>query len=280
MVQDIEKTDDGKKNYSIDLRKEKSIKYKVLIIAALLLVATMLFGGFVNYMTFTSNYNDSLAKTYSVAGNEIVRKIEYALLYGKPIDNYYGMNKTLSELQEIIVEAEQIYIVSDNGKILYNTNDSDNISDELFKVAFDQADKSKNMIYITHQKRTHVYEKIINHNGSHIASLVMVFPENTFIGLESKLVKKSFVYLLIIAMIAFAGLYVVIFRINVIFKGRNIDKKRLLIILILILGLAQVLYSGTNYFVFKSTYTEMAYKSRDFVQNVVCRNIETQKDWN
>jgi predicted MFS family arabinose efflux permease len=272
MVQNIEK-DDGK--IKVNFRKKNSIKYKVLIIAVFLLIATMLFGGFVNYMTFTSNYNDSLAKTYSVAGNEIVRKIEYALLYGKPIDNYYGMNKTLSELQDIIVEADQIYIVSDDGEILYNTNDADNISDELSKVAFDQVDKSKNMVYITDQKQTYVYEKIIDSNGCHIASLVMVFPENTFIGLESKLVEESFAYLLIIAMIAFLGLYVVIFKMNVIFKNQNIDKKKLLIILILILGLAQVIYSGTNYFVFKSTYTEMAYKSSDFVENVVGRNIET-----
>ena len=76
-----------------------------------LLVVIMAFTGLVNYMTFADNYNDSLVNTYAVAGNETVRKIEYALRYGKPIDNYYGMNDTLMELKALIPELNQVCIV-------------------------------------------------------------------------------------------------------------------------------------------------------------------------
>lgn len=65
----------------------KRVRHKVLIMALGLLVIIMSFTGLVNYMTFADNYNNSLVNTYSVAGNESVRKIEYALHYGKPINN-------------------------------------------------------------------------------------------------------------------------------------------------------------------------------------------------
>lgn len=69
---------------------KNSIRTKVIIITFALLIIIMSFTGLINYMAFTANYNKSLINTYSVVGNELVRKIEYALFYGKPIDNYYG----------------------------------------------------------------------------------------------------------------------------------------------------------------------------------------------
>ena len=54
----------------------KSVRYKVLIMAFVLLIAIMAFTGFLNYMTFADNYNNALVNTYAVAGNESVRKSE------------------------------------------------------------------------------------------------------------------------------------------------------------------------------------------------------------
>lgn len=68
-------------------------RYKVLLVVFGLIVIIMSFTGFVNYISFANNYNESLAKTYAVAGNEKVREIEYALKYGKPIDNFLACMK-------------------------------------------------------------------------------------------------------------------------------------------------------------------------------------------
>jgi hypothetical protein len=100
--------------------KKESIK--ILLLAVILLVVIMAYTGVLNFMTFAENYNKSLVNTYSVAGNELVRKIEYALYYGKSIDNFYGMSDTLKELKEIVEDVEQVNIVSLRGEILYDLN--------------------------------------------------------------------------------------------------------------------------------------------------------------
>jgi len=93
------------------MENTRRVHSRILLMALGLLVVIMAFTGLVNYMTFADNYNDSLVNTYAVAGNETVRKIEYALRYGKPIDNYYGMNDTLMELKALIPELNQVCIV-------------------------------------------------------------------------------------------------------------------------------------------------------------------------
>jgi len=85
-------------NYIADepVKSNKKLNTKILLLAVGLLVVIMAFTGILNHMTFVDNYNKSLVNTYSVAGNELVRKIEYALKYGKSINNFYGMSDTLN----------------------------------------------------------------------------------------------------------------------------------------------------------------------------------------
>jgi len=136
------------KDYVAD---SKRLRRTVLIMAFLLLLIIMSFTGFVNYMTFARNYNNSLVSTYSVAGNELVRKIEYALHYGKPIDNYYGMNDTLKELKEVINEVEQAKIITPQGEVLYDLNgfvNDSRLPDELLEAAlFKQGAINENLSY-------------------------------------------------------------------------------------------------------------------------------------
>src|SRR5690554_2817413 len=94
---------------------ERGVGRKVLIIASSLLLIIMSFTGFINYMTLASNYNHALVNTYAVAGNELVKQIEYALNYGKPMDNYYGMQDILVQLESFIPELEGVAIVSPEG---------------------------------------------------------------------------------------------------------------------------------------------------------------------
>ncbi|NLB52788.1 MAG: MFS transporter, partial [Syntrophomonadaceae bacterium] len=237
-----------------------------------LLVIIMSFTGLVNYMTFADNYNNSLVNTYSVAGNESVRKIEYALHYGKPINNYYGMNDTLAELKDLIPELDQVNIVSPRGDILYDLNGfvrDSRVPGGLLKTAmFEQGLVDDNLSYQFYEDKAYIFIKINDNTSYHVASLLMVFPQSTFLQFNSQLTIQLLAYLTGIAMIALLLLAIK-------FKQEKLNKRTILITLIVVIGSAQLVYSGINYFLFNNAYLDMAYTSQRFVQNIVGKNIES-----
>ena len=259
---------------------KKGIRQKVIIMAFFLSIIIMSFTGLLNYMTFADNYNNSLINTYSVAGNELVRKIEYALFYGKPINNYYGMNDTLKELKEVIPEVEQLNITSPSGDILYDLNgfvqDSQLEDEKLLKTAgFEQGVVTENISYQFYQKKAHVFIRINDSSAQHIANLLMIFPPESFLQFNSYLTKQLLTYLLIIAITALIALFIIFFRIKLFNQKDLISKKKVLIVLITVIGLAQLAYSGGNYWLFKNAYIDMAYTSKNFIEKIVEKNLDS-----
>lgn len=257
----------------------EGLRRKMLIMAFGLLLVIMSFTGFVNYMTFADNYNKSLANTYSVAGNELVRKIEYSLHYGKPIDNYYGMNETLNELKVLIPEVEDLNIISPSGEILYDLKGfvrEGQLPEELKKTAvFKQGAINENLSYRFYDKKVYVFTGINDNTSRHVASLVMIFPQKSFLQINSHFTKQLLAYLTLIALIALALLSVIFFKSKLFKQDNLIDKKKVLIVLITVIGSAQLFYSGVNYFLFKNAYIDMANTSKVFIEKTVEKNIES-----
>ncbi len=266
--------------------EERGIRRKVLMIAFGLLIAIMSFTGFVNYMTFSSSYNHALVNTYSVAGNEFVRSIEYALGYGKPIDNYYGMQDTLNELHSLVPELEDVFIVSPQGEVLYDLDgfvEDSRLPDELLEAAvFRQGLIKEKLSWRFFKEKAYVFIGISHHSSeqstaNHVASLMLVFPKSTFLQANSPFARNLGAWLAGIALIALALLSFIFFKTKLFNKG-TFSKKRLFLTLIMTIGLAQLCYTGVNYSLFKNSYTDMAYKSRDFIHTIVTRNMEDVYD--
>lgn len=258
------------------------VRCKVLIMAFVLLIIIMAFTGFLNYMTFADNYNNALVNTYAVAGNESVRKIEYALHYGKPIDNYYGMNVTLQELKDIIPDLKQVKIVSPTGDILYDLHGfvrDSRLPDELLKAAiFEQGLVNDNLSYQFYKENVYLFMGIYDNASYHVASLLMVFPQNTLMQFNSHITRQLIGCLAGIIIVALALLVIIIFRSKLFNSDQLINKKKVLITLIAVIGSAQLLYGGINYFLFKNAYMDMANTSKDFIQVIVGKNIKSIYD--
>lgn len=265
--------------YTADLR---GARRNVLIMAVGLLLIIMSFTGFVNYMTFVQNYNNSLANTYSVAGNEIARKIEYALHYGKPINNFYGMHETLHELKDVIDEVEQVKIVTAQGEVLYDLNGfvkDDKLPDELMAAAmFQQGTVNDKLSCQFYKNAAYVFIRIDDSHAQHIANLVMVFPRGNFMQITSPFNVRLAAYLIGIVFMVLILLAFIFFKTKFIFQDESINKKRIIITFIILLGSAQLFYCGINYMLFKNAYIEMADTSKAFIQNIVMNNINSIYD--
>ncbi|MCF8011120.1 MAG: MFS transporter [Clostridiales bacterium] len=259
------------------MHKEKASS-KILLLAVLLLVVIMAFTGILNYMTFADSYNKSLVNTYSVAGNELVRKIEYALKYGKSIDNFYGMSDTLNELKVIVDEVEQVNIISPDGKVLYDLDGfaaNKYVPEKLIKTAvFEQGTISDNCSYQSHAGKHHIFLKISKRDSGHAAALEMVFPGDVFMNLNNNYTKQLAAYAAGLVLLALVLLYIILFRTELLTGDNRVNRKRILITLVAVLGSVQLLYCGINYYLLKGVYGDLALQSKSFIENTVAQNIE------
>ncbi|TYQ18178.1 UNVERIFIED_CONTAM: putative MFS family arabinose efflux permease [Acetivibrio alkalicellulosi] len=250
---------------------------KVYVLVAFLLLVIMTFSGLINYMTFTDNYNRVLTSTYSVAGQELVRNIEYALFYGKPIDNYYGMNDTLIKLHNIIPELKEVFVVSLEGEILYDINGFVNdkfLPEELHKTSsFTENTITEQLSYRIYKEHGYIFIGI-KKDSKHIATLMMIFPEKLFMSWNSSLTLKLINILIAIIILSMIILTIIFHKSKLLYDNLNISKKKLMTILLVIIGTAQISYSIVNYTLFKDAYLNMAHTSKRFVQNIIQTNIE------
>lgn len=240
----------------------------------------MAFTGMLNYMTFMDNYQQSQVQSFSVAGNELVKKIEAALQYGKPLDNFFGMSETLQEIKDVIPGVEEVNIVFLDGQILYsmkNQVDDRMIHRDLLQTAnFAEGVINENCSYIFQEKYCHIFLKISDSASTHRASLEMVLPASAFQGSSGEYFKKLAGYLALIVGVALCFLWLLGFRTRFLtVKDRLIDKKRVLILLVVILGSSQIVYSGLNYALFKEAYLQNALRSTDYIQQVVTNNVNS-----
>lgn len=213
-----------------------------------------------------------------MAGSELVRKIESALHYGKPLENFFGMSETLQEIKDVIPGVEEVNIVALDGQILYSSKALVNnqvIQQELLQTAnFTEGVINETSSYISQQEYSHIYLKISDAVSPHIASLEMVLPKIVFQGSSSEYLQKLGAYLAILVGLALCFLWLLVFKTRFLtVKDRLIDKKRVLILLLVILGSSQIIYSGLNYALFKGAYLQTALRSTNYIEQLVTNNV-------
>ena len=92
--------------------------------AALLLLVIVAMNLWLNTASYKKYYSESLAASYAVAAGSAQRTIEYAVKYGKPLDNFYGMPELLHSVKKTIAEVEDVRIVLPDSTIAWTIDSS------------------------------------------------------------------------------------------------------------------------------------------------------------
>ncbi|CAO3359611.1 MFS transporter [Azospirillum palustre] len=85
----------------------------------LLIVAALVFSAGINLGTFRRDCGDALFSTFGVAGRKVVTSIEYAVKYGKTIENFFGMERALSQLKTYLPQADGVAVALPDGQVAY-----------------------------------------------------------------------------------------------------------------------------------------------------------------
>lgn len=253
------------------------IRISILFVSICLVVTVLGFAGGIDIASFKKNYTESLVASYRVAGTEPVRKIEYAVKYGKPLTNFYGMRELLSETQKDFPEISDIKVLLPDGSVAYNLNEkekSKKISESLVTKAFSK-DSPNTGSYISTNDSYHIFIPINRSDNKQIGCLDIVLDGSIINGKITNYYNKIIIYLLITALISILLISLLIWVTPVIKGNGAINIKAVTTILITVLVTSQIVFGFINYNLYKRIYIETAKENTSMVVKVVQRDMNT-----
>ncbi len=246
--------------------------------ACLLLVLIVLgFSAWLNIASFKKNYVDSLVAGYTVAGGECRRKIEYAVKYGKPLANFYGMKELLSEVKEDAPDLEDVGLILPDGNFAYDLEGA--VKNKAVppkirsEIDFNSAAADRAYAIARYEGKYHVFLPVRDRENKWVGSLGLVFDESIVDSRSSEYMRQNLRAMFMVAVIAAVLLTTALLAFPVVAESGQIRKKRLLPLLLAIIVAAQVYYGVNNISLFKKVYFEAAKNNTLLTANIIQKDV-------
>lgn len=259
-----------------------------IVSTMVVLIVVLAFTGGLNIAAFKKNYTNSLVRSYTVVGGETVRKIEYAVKYGKPLSNFFGMKELLQEVVQNSQDIKAVKVVLPDGEIAYDLNGTaadEKLPDELLKNVglSDNKDKTQYISELYHGEY-HTFLPLSDRNGEWIGCLDLIFDESIVNMHSNQYLKSNIEFMILLALIAAMLLVLLFFRLRIQSEKGEILEKRILLIVLPVLAAAQVVYAVNNIFMFRNAYNGIARGNTTVtakilekdISNVVKKGIELE----
>ncbi len=254
----------------------------IYIVSLAIILLVLGFVSAINISSLEKSYTDSLVTSYTIAGSEPVRKIEYAVKYGKPLTNFYGMSDILNETKQDFPEIADIQIILPDGTVTYSLLADQAVTrapDSVVNLAFsrpagsDAAGAAVTGLSMIEGASRHILLALSDNQGAQIGALDVILDNYSLqkkIGtyfwqsLRNLLLVAAGSILLILLVLRFAPLMT---------ADRQINIRLLITALIVISALGQLALGLTHYNQFKQFYLETSRNNTAKVVKVVQRDI-------
>lgn len=277
---------------------QRSTKIRLIVSAVLLLLLALGFNALLSLNALEKLYVESIASQYSAIGKDLQRNIESALRFGKSIEKFVGIEKLLEEttnnLTKDYVEGSlltnntqsgtlpeiSVSIAGTDGKLLYSTNDAlvgTQLSDAVHLNYHEiQASDSQNIpSYVQYDHLYYTPLPIWDRNGEWIATAIIAFDEQQVKSLLDR-VRNASIRLIIEILIG--SVVVLVLLLNVVvtfdFEQQRLSKLRIALIMLLVIGAAQVLFSVLNTHAFGNYYLQINQKKAETLTSLLKEDIE------
>ncbi len=240
-----------------------ALRIKILGIAILLLILAQAFNASLSISSFEKLYCNSLISSYQVVARDLQRNVETAIRFGKPIDKFIGMTRLMEEVKHNIPDLHNVSVSLPNGKVLYS------LQEELvgasmpgdLRIDFGEMGETSpgdtTAQAILFQGKYHILLPIKDASKKWVGTIYVSFEEQLIIDKIKEIIRGNLKGLglttLISALILVCGLFFFIsFK-----QGQKLQKLRIYLVLLLILGGAQIYYSASNAKGFRSNYLDI-----------------------
>ncbi|MFD2673206.1 MFS transporter [Marinicrinis sediminis] len=251
------------------------IRFMFMAATTLLIVIVLSLTGALNISAFKKNYTESLTSNYAVLAEETVKKIEYAVKYGKPLTNFQGMEVLLQELKDRASEVEATHVVNTEGAVIYDEHGrgpADAGIDARMEPPVPLEDQ--NFQVLKHDGNETIYVPIHDRTGEWIGSLAMGLKPSLIAQEVNPYMWKLMIYLGLFAAAAVLLLVLFLYRFSILSSDGSLKRAKLLTVIFLIIGLIQISFGVLNYTLLKDRYLETVKQNTSIVLNVIQQDIE------
>ncbi|MGE5372914.1 MAG: MFS transporter [Solirubrobacterales bacterium] len=250
---------------------------KILFLSVIIQVVLVLgFTGALNVSSFKANYTKSLVASFAVAGSDTVRNIEYAVKYGKPLDNFYGMEKLLATAKSNSPNISDALVCSPDGRIMYGLSgkvQGKKLDPELIGGVRAGADKDQKYSLVQLNDKYHVFLPLHDRESKVIGSLDLVFDQDVVTKKTAVPLNQTSQYLALIALLTIAALALAVLKINIFDEHGEVMKTRFLVIILSILSVAQLTYAGLNFRMYSQVYVDIAKENTTLTAHIIQKDI-------
>lgn len=249
----------------------------IIIFASMLLIVTVLgFTGGLNIASFKQNYTANLVSTYAVGGGETVRKIEYAVKYGKPLANFYGMEELLTGSLRNTPDVSLVQVVLPDGQVVYNQLGavrSETLDAKLLE-QWNGGTGGQGYTSVRYEGRYAIFMPIKDKDGAEAGKLALWFEEQVVQKAVQPYVNKLLFALSLSALCGLLALLLFMSRGKVFVEGGHIRKTRMIVGMLVILSLVQGAFCWVNYSLFSSAYADISRQTAELTTQIVRGDIQ------
>lgn len=256
----------------------KGIFSRVVAISMVLIVLILGLNGWLTMVSLKKSYGDSVAANYAVAGAEARRVIEYAVRYGKPLENFYGMGEILENTQSFAKDVDDVRILDKEGAVLYSLQ-PDAKGRELsgkLKVQMEGSIhlQEKSFQLAVDGEMYHLFMPLRNRDGGWIGTLDMVFPVQVVDKGIASFQARMYQTIAGLAIGAALLLFFFLRFFSMVDEKGSLRRKRIMLIFTGVLVITQVIFGFVSNTAFKTVYFELVRKNTAITAEIIADDIE------
>ena len=234
-----------------------------------LLVFALSFNAWLSTTSLERSYINSLVAGYSIAASEPVIEIEYALKYGKLLNQFYGISEIMDKIIKNAPSLENVRIVTDQGNILYDLQG--NVLDDKMVPMLHRA-TFESFSLVRAGGKYNLFFPIRDRNGVRVGSINMVFDHSVVDNRLAPFNEKSLVCFSAVLAGAVIILILLFYRVRV-NREKPMPMRRLLMFMLGLIIVAQCAYTLISMDLFKKAYQEIVKENSAMVAGIVQHEV-------
>lgn len=287
----------------ITVQKKKKLQVKLIGSALVLLFFALGFNAMLSLGSLEKLYADAIVSKYSATGQDLQQRLTKAIRFGKKIDKFVNMDRLLKDARQHLIKEDvfrgdstdtddsdlNIFIALADGTIAYSVDSAlvGRVMDTEERVLFQEPNPTGKPFRV--KQRGSVYRIVlpVKHPHKGLAATINITFDHHRVKNAFKAVLDQNIRLIVMIM-AGGGILLLLLVSRVVRgmppKGR-FPRRKIFFVVFLIIGAAQILFTGVNMATVKARYVEINHDKsltvlsllRDDVQYLLDKGIKVER---
>ena len=245
----------------------------------LILVLALGFGATLSSGSYKKSLTESYVSSFVINGGESVRKIEYALKYGKQLDNFFGIQSILEEVRSTNPDVKDVKVILADGRVAYSLARPDSKEKVTGPLMADlrqmMRDVGKKTSWQVIDRKYNTLIAIADPAGNPIGAMDIVFDESVIAPHADAFERKIMEETLIAGSLAALVLFILLMRVHIVDPvSGKIRTRRLLTMVLMVIGLTQAVLTTLTILEFRPVYLSTVQRNHQLVGQLVQKNLE------